>query len=469
MRRGSRGRAAGLAACLAALALAAPPAVARDGLSPVTTRGRWLVDGQGRALLPHGLNVVAKRPPYTAQSLGFGADDAAFLAAHGFDVVRLGVMYGGVEPRPGAYSRAYLDEVARTVAVLHAHGLRTVLDFHQDQFNERFRGQGFPDWAVQDGGLPNPRLGFPVDYVANPALQHAFDRFYADARGPGGVGLRQRYAAAWRHVARRFARTPGVLGYDVMNEPSPGAGAAACLSAAGCAAFERGPLDRLGRTVARAIRRVDGRTPVLYEPPPSAGLGFPSALPRLRDPHAVLSWHLYVPAERQPALFAAADAHAGRREAQLLTEFGSTTDTAAIRRAADLADRHLVGWTEWTYSSNGSTDNPGTPSLVADPRRPPVGANVDRAQLAALARPHASAVAGLPTRMAYDPATRRLELRWRPTRAATGPTRILLPAAWAPRGHRVTVRGGRVVRDRRGVLDVRARGRGGVAVTVRPR
>ena len=34
-----------------------------------------------------------------------------------------------------------------------AHGIFNQLDFHQDLYNERFRG-GWPDWAVLDDGLP---------------------------------------------------------------------------------------------------------------------------------------------------------------------------------------------------------------------------------------------------------------------------------------------------------------------------
>jgi hypothetical protein len=151
----------------------------------------------------------------------------------------------------------------------------------------------------------------------------------------------------------------------------------------------------------------------------------------------------------------------------MLSEFGSTTDTAVIRGAAALADRALMGWTEWTYSSNGVTDNPGTPSLVVDPRRRPVGGNVVRAQLAALTRPHAEAVAGVPLGMRVA-ASGAFTLRYRPAAAGARTTRILVPPASFPRGHRVTVRAGTVVRDRAGVLDVRARGRGVVTVTVRP-
>jgi endoglycosylceramidase len=449
---------------------AAPVAAAQRSPSAVTTDGRWLVDASGRVLLPHGLNVVAKRPPYTPASLGFGEDDAAFLAAGGFTAVRLGVMYAGVEPRPGVYDERYLDSIAGTVRTLARHGIRSLLDFHQDQYNERFVGQGFPDWAVQDAGLANPQLPFPLDYVANPALQYALGRFFANAPGPGGVGLQDRYAAAWRHVARRFARVPGILGYDLMNEPFPGPGTASCLTPDGCPGFERGALTRFYRKVSARIRTVDRRTPIFYEPTGGFGLGAPTALPRLRDRHAVFSWHLYAESAADAGkVFDRVRVRAAGREPDVLTEFGSTTDTSVIRRSVALADRHRAGWLEWTYFSNGRTDNPDTPSLVRDPTRPPRGDNVDPAQRAALVRPYAGAVAGIPLRIAFEDGTRRFTLRYEPRPGAMASTLVHVPAPVYPRGHRATVRAGRIVRDRAGLIAVRAAGRATVTVTVGPR
>ena len=76
---------------------------------------------------------------------------------------------------------------------------------------------------MQDDGLPNqPDLGFPGNYLAMPAVQHAFEHFWSDSPGPGGVGLQERYTAAWAHVASRFASNAHVLGYDLFNEPWPG-------------------------------------------------------------------------------------------------------------------------------------------------------------------------------------------------------------------------------------------------------
>jgi endoglycosylceramidase len=65
----------------------------------------------------------------------------------------------------------------------------------------------------------------------------AFDSFWESRPGPGGVGLQDRFAAAWRHLARRFRDEPAVIGYDLLNEPYPSpAIQAAILSYANAAA-----------------------------------------------------------------------------------------------------------------------------------------------------------------------------------------------------------------------------------------
>src|SRR3954452_11635403 len=223
---------------LLALALALPAAA--QAATPPGHAGRWITDPQGRVLLPHGLNLVNKLKPYAPAGTGFGDDDARFLARNGLNVVRLGVVYTAVEAQPGVYDDAYLASIAKTVATLGKHGVYSLLDFHQDQYNERFQGEGFPDWAVQDDGLPaQPKTGFPGNYLAMPALNRAFQHFWDNDRGPGGVGLQDRYATAWRHVAARFRGERVLLGYDLFNEPWPGPQWPTCANTEGCPVFDQ--------------------------------------------------------------------------------------------------------------------------------------------------------------------------------------------------------------------------------------
>src|SRR3954453_9470125 len=142
-----------LLTALLALAAACAPAAAAPKL-PLGHAGRWITDAQGRVVVLHGFNMVSKRPPYAPDAIGFGADDARFLAREGYDTVRLGVIYKAVEPAPGVYDDAYIARIVRTVNTLGRHGIVSLVDVHQDLYNERFEGEGWPDWAVLDDDLP---------------------------------------------------------------------------------------------------------------------------------------------------------------------------------------------------------------------------------------------------------------------------------------------------------------------------
>lgn len=82
-----------------------------DQLPPPQLRrkGRWLVDGQGRVVIIHGLNLVYKRRPYAPPDAvtGFQVRDANWLARHGFNGARIGTLWSGLTPdapgkaRPG--------------------------------------------------------------------------------------------------------------------------------------------------------------------------------------------------------------------------------------------------------------------------------------------------------------------------------------------------------------------------------
>jgi hypothetical protein len=192
---------------LATSAAAVPPA-------PIGHAGRWLTDADGRVLLVTGVNMVNKLAPYAPDADGFGADDAAFLAANGFDAVRLGVIWKAVEPEPEVFDDSYLARIAATVNLLGSYGIVSLLDFHQDMYNEEFQGEGAPDWAVDTSGLlAFPELGFPANYFLQPALQAAYDNFWANTH-VDGEGLQDWYAGAWQHVAAYFAGNPNLLGYD---------------------------------------------------------------------------------------------------------------------------------------------------------------------------------------------------------------------------------------------------------------
>lgn len=447
-----------LAVAVLAALICAAPAVAAPTL-PLSHDGRFLTDADGRAVLLHGPNMVYKRPPYAPDAIGFDADDARFLAREGYNAVRVGIIYAGVEPERGRYDDAYLDRIARTVRLLGRHGIVSQLDFHQDLYNERFEGEGWPDWAVYDDGLPAaPKLGFPTNYVAMPALKRAFDSFWANRDG-----VQTRYAKAWAHVAKRFRRDPDVMGYDLMNEPWPGSAFPECTRPEGCPAFDR-TLDAFNRRVLKAIRRVDRTTLVFYEPNVLFNSGPRTYVGDLDDDHLGFSFHDYCPTtgpacdDYDDRVFANARAQTRRTgDVSLLTEFGATKDPAVLGPMADRADRDMIGWLVWHYCGcdDPTTTGPGdAQALVLDPAKAPRGANLDRGKLALLSRPYPRVVAGRPIRFGFADGVFRM--RWR---ARKGRTEVVLPRRQYPDGYRVAAGAGVRVRSGRGarVLVVTAR------------
>lgn len=433
---------------------------------PLGHAGRWITDAQGRVVILHGFNMISKEPPYTLEALGFGDDDAEFLARNGFNAVRVGFMWKATEPEAGVYDDAYLDSIARTIQTLGRHGVLSQLDFHQDYYHEKLGGQGFPDWAVYDDGLPNiAELIF-----ANPAQMRSWDNFWANVSGPDGVGLQQRFIAFWQHVARRFRGNDYLVGYDLMNEPQTGSQWPLCASPAACP-FEATTLTEFYRRVIPQIRAVDPETLVWYEPNILAGVGAKSDIGNVGDSNAGLSFHVYclitalsqvaqIPGElrdvpcpiNERLLFDQAEAHSQATGAALLmTEFGSNPNMVENIRVAAAADEYRVGWMNWVYTISGGSF-PGTPPLVKDPRLPPEGDNVTQALLAALARPYPQIIAGTPQVWSFDPTSKQFAFDYTPARAdgqgrfADGAeTTVFVPEIQYPNGYRVEVTGGRVL------------------------
>lgn len=470
---------------IALLGAAAPSAPALPTL-PLGHEGRWLTDARGRVVIPQGTNMVYKRPPYAPDETGFGADDARFLEREGYDTVRLGVIYAAVEPQPGVYDDAYLDRIERTVRILGRRGITSLLDFHQDLYNERFQGEGWPDWAVIDDGLPaEPKNGFPANYIGMPALQRAFDNFWDNREG-----LQDRYAAAWRHVADRFKRNPYVMGYDLMNEPWPGAAWQDCINPTGCPANDARLAAFTKRTLT-AIREVDRTHLVFYEPFVLFNFGGGTTIGPFDDDKLAMSFHAYCLSAGNSdsndgcdtfddMVAANADAHAKRTgDAILLTEFGATQAPDILTAMVERYERHMVGWQHWHYCGcdDPTTSGPGDKqALVKDPAKPPVGDNLQKGALDILSRPHPAVVAGTPLRYDFDAGKRTFEFAWTTDRASGrgrfGPralTEVRMPRRQYPQGYRVAAEGARVVsKPNAPVLVLRAR-RERPRVTITPR
>jgi endoglycosylceramidase len=455
--------------------------------------GRWLTDGKGRVVEVHGLNLVIKRPPYRPSKLGISADDAKFLHRHGFTAVRLGILMEALEPKPGHFDNSYLRSIVKTANLLARHGIRSLVDFHQDLFATTFQGEGLPTWMVHDDGVPNsPMLGFPGNYFANEALARTFDNFWDNVPGPQGKGLQQWYAGAWRHVAKRFRGNQAVLGYDIFNEPWPGTGWQTCFPPEGCQSMDQSRLAPFSHRIVTAIHQVDPKHLAFYEPWQVFSESAPTYIGSPGDDESGFSFHTYCAAalgapETQPSrstcdgvehkavLNGIAQAKSAG-DALLLTEFGATTDTSELKSVESFADANNVPWLEWAYCDCGDPTGAGkAEALVYDPTHPPRKANVNHTTLPWLDEPYPQRIACTPHGYSFHHATSVFRFRYTTTSPVTGhrahgTTVIYTSPLHYPHGYRARLTGAHVVGKHHGRLVLRSlAGHRKVTVVLRPR
>ncbi len=450
-------------------------------------KGRWLVDRRGRVVIVHGLNLVYKHKPYAppATVTGFRARDARWLARHGFNGARIGTLWAGLTPHaPGRADRSYLRKWQRVMNLLAKQKIWMQLDAHQDQWHEIYGGEGAPDWAVKRpapfNALPPVTAPFPTGYWT-PEVSTVFDNFWANRDG-----LLDGWVAAWRVAAREWKRQPYLMGYDLINEPWMGTEWATCL-VDGCKASYVNELQPALEKATRAIRRIDGRNLVWWEPQQFAGgQKLDTFFTRMAGERQLgLSWHSYCPdvflesqgipggdvencadfaAERQRhALGQARKMNA----VPMMSEWGATDNVRAIEIDAAVADRHLMGWTHWAYKFwNDPTTADNAQGLFRDDRDL---STVKRQKVRRLVRTYAQATAGRPLAMRFDATTGAFRFRYRPDRRIKAPTDIFVSPLHYPRGYRVLVDNGRVVRREARHLHVRPTSRQPVTVRVLPR
>jgi endoglycosylceramidase len=429
------------------LASGAPNPVA-NGL---TTTGNWITNSDGQVVLLHGVNDITKVAPYEFSASGFTTDDAQFLEDHGFNVVRLDILWEAVEPQPGVYNTDYLNSVDQTIQTLANHGIHVILNMHQNGYSDLLAGggDGAPGWAIQTDGVDITSPGTNPNYYLDPGENQAWDAFWANEDAPNGAGaLEDDYTQMWQHVASYFSDNPNIAGFELMNEPFPGTNADPFFSTEQLTPF----YDQ----VSSAIRSVDPSTPVFYEPSLNAIYGQPIDLGTVDDPHGVLAFHDYLPgflklAGLPPSLpagqasFNDAAQYAGEHGIPaFMSEFGS--NYGGITYEQQPADQNLFGWTESVYN------NPGDPtkSLVYDLTQPPTGDNVDTARLTELAEPYPQTVSGTPDSYSFANGTMQFSYS---TQEAGGlgnfpagsQTTVAVPSLQYPDGYTVTVTGGEVV------------------------
>ncbi len=239
----------------------------------IAVQGARFVDDLGRTVLLRGVNLggsskVPRRPDgatyrregfYEHRQVSFVdrpfpiADaDGHFsrLREWGFELLRLLVCWEAVEHAgPGRYDEEYLEYLRRLVAKAAGHGLAVLVDPHQDVWSRWSGGDGAPGWTLEAAGFDLPSLarsgaavlhqehGDPFPWLTWPtnstklAAATMFTLFFGgndfaprtrvDGE-PVQEYLQGHYVRAFQEVARALAGLDNVVGYGVMNEPSPG-------------------------------------------------------------------------------------------------------------------------------------------------------------------------------------------------------------------------------------------------------
>lgn len=421
---------------------------------------RFVLDDAGAALLLHGINVISAAKSDPERLARIDASDVERIAGRwGFNFVRLLIFWDAVEPRPGEFDQAYLDAVAARVDLFHARGVHVMLDMHQDVYAARFCCDGAPEWAIRDDGEP---FELQSQWFANyyqPAVMRAFDNFWAHD-GPH-ADLQEHFAKAWVAVAERFRDHPGVLGYDLINEPFPGSlfdifEAATRKSPADGGTSRQFDEELLGpfyQRLVNRIRAVDKDAWLFFESRYGApGNGSPCYLPQLTDPREggprlVYAPHLYSVLLEAKNAYGASDltipewerereADAERLRTPVLAgewglAWGADGADRFTREVVEMADRQMMGWAYWSYDASGPSGWAPWDASTGE----------DNPMAAVLVRPYPRRVTGRPVRYDFDTDTGvfTLELVADPTIA--GDTEIFLPPARYGAGYELTVNG----------------------------
>ncbi len=482
--------------------------------------GPYLTDSRGRRLQLHGASLVAKcgggavdtnaagtpcvgpaagpQLPYvlspTAEDPGrrFTAADAQTLAELGFNVVRLGVIWEGLEPGPpGARPNeplycaphrrgsrfprlgraepydpgtvaAYLERTDVIVRLLADAGLRVIIDMHSDVWGSAFanprgttpwNGEGAPPWATCTGRAHfSAPPGWGSAYTSR-AVQTAIHHFFAnDVR----ADLQWQYARVWRAVAGHYRGNRDVIGYEVYNEPDdfrvrhfdselecdyggPRREPRSCAAA---------QVQALPDGLIGAIRAADPTHVVLYEPSGATDYGAAETIgiaEPLRFTGLVLAFHVYgdVAAQLRQTLRERDRTHTRQPggPAWLMDEFGASNLPRLAATPVAAARQLNLSWVYWSaLQLHDPTAGGAAEGLIDQQTRRPIGPLAR-----AVAVPYPWATAGTPGAQSYRRATRVFRYRYRVDPAVRAPTLIEVPPYAYPSGYVVRVAGARVI------------------------
>jgi endoglycosylceramidase len=388
----------------------------------LTAKDGRFVDAMGATVILRGVNVAgdSKVPPFRP-----AMDPSIFdpLPGWGLNVVRLLFTWEAYEPEMGQYDDSYLAYYKSAVEAAWARGLYVLVDFHQDDWSRYLVGgcgEGYPQWtipaaiarATPDNGADCANWGSRG--LGDDDLHATWNAFYADSEG-----ARAAYLDLIGRVATALAGEPGVLGYDLLNEPT------------GDEPTQLGPLYELAAPV---IRAADPSAIIFESPQILTGGGEQTSLPKPTFDNVAYSPHYYDPLivlihgwggtePDEPFTYMTSTAQSWGAPL-FLGEFGAPPSTDMLLPYMDTMYAHLddalASGAEWAYTPGWTQDkkdgwNTEDFSIVDD-----TGAL--RANF--VVRPFARRIAGVPATMLVT--GDELTLEWQNDPSA-GATEIFAP------------------------------------------
>ena len=204
----------------------------------------------GNKVILRGINLVNKTAPYTYTDILKPIDKhLSYIKSMGFNVVRLGICWDGVEPTMNNYDDNYINNIFNFISLLQSYEIYTLLDFHQDQYASEAGGWGHPNWSIWNRQELNKEENLKViDHLAFPLVafnktilyqdtekninitvpkivSNVFEGFWENKK-INGIGVQDRYINMLMYILQKLKlRTDiknAVIGIDIMNEPFPG-------------------------------------------------------------------------------------------------------------------------------------------------------------------------------------------------------------------------------------------------------
>ncbi|EFA85830.1 hypothetical protein PPL_01061 [Heterostelium album PN500] len=447
----------------------------------VNTTTQHLMDEYGRVRVFHGVNVVYKIFPWHPLTDKFDPqnslvqEDIDNMVAWGFNAVRFGAMWPGVEPERGVFNQTYLEVIYNMVNQLGSAGIHTIIDFHQDIINRRFCGEGIPDWAVV---LPESTLSFPEPAVLHkypvdnetlyPDLSLCLDKefatyYFSDAVGAtfqslydNAEGIQDEFLKYWQQLAKTFQNVSTVLGYEIINEPWGGNIYKYPELLVDLGHADRVNLMPLYQNVNEAIREIDQRHAIFYEKSlvDLYDSKFPAGTPggiEYND-RQILSYHIYCgnvggnprhvglcDSENKVFLDGAMTDLRRTGGGGFMTEFGAISNTTnamdTITYMMNEADNYFQSWCYWQFKfyNDLTTSGPTESLYLAD-------GSLDVIKVRTLSRTYAQAIAGSPQKMTFDIQTASFTFSYEIDTSITQPTIIYLNEAMHyPNGYTASI------------------------------